>query len=251
MKSIAFFVMKTALRDRLVFGVIAGLIAIWGLSFFFGGMALVEQQESGIVLLAGLSRVWIVAGLVLFTAFHVKRVEESKELAWWLARPMPRWHMVVAYWSGLAWLSIWLVAVLTGILALMGALNVVSWGLSLLFECWIVAAIALVFALGFSSGVMASMAALVLYGFSRVLVYMMMTAESPLGDTHIPWFDAVAEWVLSLLFALLPRLDVFAPSLWLVQAQEGALLAQSAMQLAIYVPLVLCMAAIDLSRKEF
>jgi len=61
-------------------------------------------------------------------------------------------------------------------------------------------------------------------------------------------FDAVIHGVA----AILPRLDLFARTDWLVHGLDGAAgLWLPAVQTAVYVPLLVVVAALDLRRKRF
>jgi hypothetical protein len=74
------YLLLTALRDKLFFALPTGVVMITALSLFLGGTSLVEQQEMAVVYSAGLGRIYIMVGLILFICFHVRRSFENREI---------------------------------------------------------------------------------------------------------------------------------------------------------------------------
>ena len=76
-----------------------------------------------------------------------------------------------------------------------------------------------------------------------------------IGDSAVAPLDSlsfqVATWCLWAIAALLPRLDLFTRTAWLTgDAAPFADLPALALQSAVYSALLLCAAAIDLTRKS-
>ena len=82
------YLLLTALRDWLFLALPLGVIAIMGLSLFLGSTSLVEEREMALVLSAGLSRIYIMIGLILFICFHVRLSFENREIEMFLSKPM-------------------------------------------------------------------------------------------------------------------------------------------------------------------
>ena len=225
--AIATQVLLEALRNRLAW-VLAGLTALaLGLAAFIGALTLTETVQVQTALSAALLRicaVFLVAGMVV-TSMAREAADKGQEML--LALPVPRAAYLFGKLGGFA-LAAAIPALLFGALALLvaPALPAFVWTVSLLCELWIVAAFALLCALGIGNTLAALAATLAFYLLSR-----------------IGTIDVVS--------ALLPRLDRFTRAEWLVYGDAGlAQLAPVLGQSAIYVALLGAAALFDLYRKN-
>ena len=111
--------------------------------------------------------------------------------------------------------------------------------------------LALFFALILGSPVTSARAAIGFYVFAR-------TSGAVLGILSGSWLDlsstfaVFAGWAFRILSTVIPRLDLFGQTSWLVYGFEGSALDWAAvLQTLVYVPLLLAMAIYDFQRKQF
>lgn len=225
--AIATQVLIEALRNRLAW-VLAGLSAlVLGLAAFAGALTLTETVQVQTALAAAILRicaVFLVAGMVV-TSMAREATDKGQEML--LALPVPRAAYLFGKLAGFGLAAV-IPALLFGALALLvaPALPAFVWTVSLVCEMWIVAAFALLCALGIGNALAALTATLAFYLLAR-----------------IGTIDIVA--------ALLPRLDHFTRAEWLVYGDAGlAHLGPVLGQTAIYVVLLGAAALFDLYRKN-
>ena len=133
MKPTVRFVVITALRDRLFASLIGVLVIAFAISAYLGAGAVAEAREMTVVYAAGTARAIVVLGLIVFTAFHVERLYDTREIEAVLSRAISRETFVLSYWMGLAsigFLFIVPVAALMLLLGLSGS-GAVIWSLSI------------------------------------------------------------------------------------------------------------------------
>src|SRR5919108_1474548 len=90
------YLLRSACADRLLAVLALAIVAGAALAGFLGSTALVEQGELATVYAATAGRYAVVASLVLFTCFHLRRAFESREVDLLLSRPVSRFGFVLA-----------------------------------------------------------------------------------------------------------------------------------------------------------
>jgi ABC-type transport system involved in multi-copper enzyme maturation permease subunit len=249
-RSIAYYTLLEALRNRLVWliGVLA--LAGMGLGGFLGSLAITEGGQVQAALVAAFARCGAVFLLATFVVTSMARELNDKGLELLLALALPRAAYLFGKLFGYAAIAL-LPAVLFGLLMLLYAppAQAALWTLSLLCELWIVAGFALLCMLTFKNVMAALGAALAFYVAARSVAAFQLLAQSQ-GDGH-----GASRRVIGLVFdalgAVLPRLDQFTRSEWLVYhaGAAGALPAILA-QTAICMALIGGVALFDLYRKN-
>jgi ABC-type transport system involved in multi-copper enzyme maturation permease subunit len=246
------YILLCALRDRLFVGLLAGVAAATLISAMLGGTAFLEEREMSLAYAGAAARIILVIGLVVFACFHVRQAFDSREIDVMLSRPLSRPQLVVAYWLGFSAVATLLAVPTAGVLLLIGPMSdpgFLSWSVSLLLETWFVVALALFASLALKSAVGAVMASLGFYVLSRMIAFFVMTADS---ITKQDILLVVTKYLLSLVSVIMPRLDFFSKTEWLIYGTNSSLewrlfLAQA----AIFIPLLLLAAIIDFKRKQF
>lgn len=254
MRPILRFVLLTALRDRL-FGALAALLAVvMGGAVVFGGAALVEQGETTVVLAAGAARLVLAVGLVTFVATQVQRLYDSREIEVLLARPISRPKLVAALAAGVAVVAVLPAVAVAAVLApfVPDLAGWAVWAATLAAEVVVLALFTLAAALVLERAVTATLAGLAFYTAARLMTFVMGVVEAhermggggPLAD--------VLGWIATAIAAVVPRLDLFAHTGWLVHGiDDPAPVLVAVAQLAVAGPLLIAVAALDLSRKRF
>lgn len=246
------YVLITALRDRLFAAMLVGVLFCTVLSAVLGGTAFLEKQETTIVYAAGAVRVVLVLGLIVFACFHVRSAFDSKEIDVILSRPVSRGSLVVSYWLGFCLIALLLVIPVVLMLAGLGVLNktgFIVWSLSLMLEVMFAAALAMFAGFAMRSAVTAVLASLGFYTLSRMMAFFVMAADSPLFTEK--QFQILRD-ALKAVAIMMPRLDLFAQTDWLVYGIRSAEVWQLfVVQAAIFIPLLLVMTVLDFRRREF
>jgi ABC-type transport system involved in multi-copper enzyme maturation permease subunit len=245
------YLLRSACADRLLAVLALAIVAGAALAGFLGSTALVEQSELAMVYAATAGRHAVVAALVLFTCFHLRRAFESREVDLLLSRPVSRFGFVLAEVATLVLLA-GVGAVLAGIaVAASGRPEPAALGLwtsSLMVEAAIAATAALFFALALTSGVAAALAGLGFYVLSRMIGLLGELAGAQGGSGPQGWLADQAVFLLGL---ALPRLDLFARTSWLVHGggEDAAGLGLIFAQGLVYLVLLTAAAGIDFERR--
>lgn len=248
------YILICALRDKLFTGLIAGIVICTFISSMLGSTAFLEEQAMSLTYAGAAARMVLTVGLIVFCCFHVRTALDTREVEVMLSRPVSRPALVFAYWLGFAVISLVHVFSATMVLTALGPLDThgfIVWCISLLLETWFVVAMALFASLALKSAVSSVMACLGFYLLSRMMAYFVMAADSIYPGPQ-QYFLLIGKYVLKAIAAIMPRLDMFAKTEWLVygmsSANEWHLFA---LQTLIFVPLLLIAAMIDFRRKQF
>lgn len=246
------YILITALRDWLFIGLMIGILVATGISATLGSTAFLEEKEMTLTFASGSSRLILMVGLIVFVCFHIRNAFDTKEIDVILSRPISRSNLVVAYWLGFSFVAFLLALPIVALIGLIGVQNwagFLGWGASLLAESLLVIALALFSAFALRSAVTSVIACMGFYVLSRMMAFFVVTSQSGMVATEkFVWLKYILLWIST----LVPRLDFFAKSDWLVYGfnsnQDWMLfLAQT----AIFVPLLLFASIIDFRRKQF
>lgn len=241
-------VLITAFRDRLFLSLYGLLAVVLSVSAFTGSGAIMEAAEMSLVYMAAGSRAVLVMGLVIFVAFHVERMFESKEVEAILARTISRPKFIMAYWLGLTVVGLLLTLPTLSVILVfhLSVIGAVAWCISLALEILIVLAFTLFAAMTFEKAVPTVLATVGFYALSRLMSFITgITVFHQSGVNRI-----INPYIEALSFAL-PRLDLFSQTQWLVYGPEQATIYIIIVQAIVYVPLLLLAASHDLLKKVF
>jgi hypothetical protein len=246
------YILITALRDWLFIGLLIVMLAATAISGVLGSTAFLENQEMTVTFAAASSRLILMIGLIVFVCFHIRHAFDTKEIDVILSRPISRSNLVLAYWLGFAFVGLLLTLPVIAIVALIGVGSwegFAGWAVSLILETALVVGLALFSAFTLRSAVTSVIACMGFYVLSRMMAFFIITA-------HSGWATgsklAVLKYALIAISTLVPRLDFFAKTQWLVYGFDSSqdwlvVLAQA----AIFVPLLLLASIADFRRKQF
>ncbi|WP_338849183.1 ABC transporter permease [Massilia sp. W12] len=248
--TIAAFTLLEAMRNRLLW-----LLAIFSLcgilgAAFFHALAITENNQVQLALLAALLRVGAVFLLATFVVTSVTRELHDKVLELTLALALPRAAWVMGRLCGF-WLLSLLFSTVFGAICLLYAnpLQVLQWSFSLCWELCIVAAFALLTALSLSQVASALAAVLAFYLLTRSIGALQLMGQGPLAgmqDSQI-----YLARLLDLIAWFLPDLDRFTRAEWLLyQAPGWGGMLPLLLQTLIWLALLGCAALFDLYRKQ-
>lgn len=246
------YILLTALRDWLFIGLLAGILLATGVSATLGGTAFIEEREMTLAFASGSARIILIVGLIVFVCFYVRSAFDTKEIDVVLSRPISRRSLILSYWLGFFVVSCLLVVAVAAIIGMIGVQNTMGylgWTLSLILEGALVVSLALFSAFTMRSAVTAVLASMGFYVLSRMMELFVLTAESGMVRGH--GYDVLAQ-LLSLISMVVPRLDLFTKSEWLIYGFDAnqdwmVFIAQT----LIYVPIVLLATMADFRRRQF
>jgi hypothetical protein len=246
-------ILLVALRDRLFFGLFVAIIAASFIARSLGSTAMLEPEAMGLAFAAAGNRMILMVGAIVFVALHVRHLFETREMELMLSRPMGRVRLLLSLWAGYAIVGTLLALPAIGFVALMSSAwgGFALWAASILLEVWLVVSFTLFVAVTLTSGVGAVLASLGFYVMSRMIGFFLLTTQSAMTDAT--WFGSIAKSLLTAISFLIPRLDFFGKTEWLVY---GTALSEApvwlfAVQAAVFIPLLLAAACIDFTRKQF
>lgn len=248
------YVLFTAMRDWLFVGILAAQLLILGASLFLGGTTLVEQKEAMLVYMGGASRIVLALGLIIFICFHLRSAFENKDIDLLLSRPLGRVSILMAYFLGFSVIALILVLVSMGLsAAIIGWITMHGWMAffaSLLCESLLVVAMSLFFGFVMHSATFAVMTSLGFYALARLVGFFLLSANAP-SMLAVPIIGAWVKPSVTAFSWLIPRLDFFGESHWLLYGAAPGEIQTFVIQTLCYVPLLLCAASLDFRRKQF
>ncbi len=248
------YVVLTATRDRLFFGLLVGIMLSAYISSVLGSTAMLETEQMTLAFTAAAARVIIMIGVIVFIGFHMRNAFDAREIDVLLSRPISRTSLVLSYWLAFAAVASCLVLPTIALMAVMGVLNQTGflvWSVSLLLEAWLVVSIALFAALTIQSGVATVLASLAMYALSRMMGFFLVTTSttSLFKDVEI---NLAAQWLMKSIALVTPRLDFYAKSSWLIYGPKSyEEVSLFLIQSLIFIPLLVIASVIDFKRKQF
>jgi hypothetical protein len=244
------YVLKAALRDRLFLALLLAVIVGASVSLFLGSAAVVEKKDFALVFAASGLRLIGAAGIVLFAVFYIRRAFESRDIDFLLSRPPGRVVFILSHAAAFSLLAVLVAALMFCALAAFAQGDAGApflWGLSLAVEFVIVANAALFFAMVIPSASGGAMAVFGFYALSRLMGEMIGTIHAGVDMKG----GALMGAVMNVIALVIPRLDLMAQSVWLVQGTANTsavfILAQGVACSAV----LILAAIIDLVRREF
>ncbi|PZP85993.1 MAG: hypothetical protein DI582_04110 [Azospirillum brasilense] len=248
------YVLLTAMRDRLFFGLLIGILAAAYISSVLGSTAMLETEQMTLTFSAASARVIIMVGLIVFIGFHMRNAFDAREIDVLLSRPISRTTLVLSYWLGFISVATLLVLPTIAMIYVVGVLNTTGyllWSLSLVLESWLLVSVALFASLTIRSGVGTVLASLAIYTISRMMGFFVATTKTGvLFETQEVTMGA--KYLMTAISTVVPRLDFFAKSQWLIYgAKSYEDLTLFLLQALVFIPLLLAASVIDFKRKQF
>jgi len=249
-RSIAWYTLLEAVRNRLVWLIVAVALIAVGLAGFADSLAITESRQVQAALVGAVARGAAVFIMATFVVTSMAREFNDKALDLLLALSLPRVAYLFGKLFGYGAIAL-LPALLFGLLTLGFAppLQAALWTVSLVCELWIVAGFGLLCILTFKNVMAALSAAMAFYIGARSAGALLLLAQGQAGDATAS--RHVMNTVFETLAAVLPRLDAFTRTEWLVY-NSGSLGSLS----TIVIQTVVCMALLggaalfDLYRKN-
>ena len=247
--AIARFTLLEAARSRLVWLVFGAVLVLCLASFLVRELAITESQRLQLAFLASMLRATNALLIAAYIISTLHREFNDKVPALILAMDVPRSHFVLGKSLGLG-ITAALIALSCALpLALLAPVAAWwPWAVSLLLEAWIISAVSLF--CGFS---LRSVAAGLLFTVGFYVLAKSMATIQLISHSSLEIASTAHRYMTGLLDTLallLPRLDLFAQTRWLVDGLDNVHLLALAAQALLFVALVSSAAMIDLYRRN-
>lgn len=249
--TLASYLILEAFRTRFFTALLVLILIGFGFSLFVGQVAIVEKQAIQGGLLAAFLRLMVIYAVSLFVIISTVREFHDHAIYLWLSLPLPRSVYFLGRLSGfilIACLSVFLISLT--LLTYVPWLNLLFWSISLSCELLIMTAVSLLFALTLHQTVQAFSAVVGFYILARSINGLQLMVQSPLQMTN-NFFDQLINQFVYFLAMLLPNLDRFTRSEWLLYPlPDSGILIEILIQTGIYLLLLISMSLFDLYRKN-
>lgn len=249
-RTIAFYTLLEALRNRLMWLIVLAAMAGIGLSGFLQELAITESRQVQVALLAALLRFAAVFLLATFVVTSMARELNDKGLELVLALPLPRAGYVLGKLAGFAALALVPALLFGGLIAIFSPIGQTAlWTVSLVGELWMVAAFSLLCVFTLSQVMAALSAVMGFYLLARSITALQLIGQGSISDSSLS--QQIINFTINAIATLLPRFDEFTRTDWLVyHSGNWATLAPLLAQTAIYLTLLTGAALFDLYRKN-
>jgi len=251
--AIARFTLLEAARSRLSWLVLGAVLVLSLASLLVRELAITDSQRLQLAFLATALRATSALLTAAFIISSLQREFNDKVPALVLALDVPRSHFVLGKAAGLSLAAMFIALTCALPLALLApAAAWWPWTVSLMLESAIVAAVSLFCGISLSSVTAGLLFTIGFYVLAKSLAAIQLISHASLNAATLS--QRYMTGLLDTLALLLPRLEQFAPTGWLVEGLvdgiESAGLAGLALQALLFVALVTSAAMIDLYRKN-
>ncbi len=249
-RTITYYTLLEALRNRLMWLLAVVVVVGIGLSGFLNELAVTESGQIQVALQAAFFRLAAVFLLATFVVTSMVREFNDKGLELVLALPLARAGYLLGKLGGYCALALVPALLFGGLLALYAPpMQAALWTLSLCFELWIIAAVSLLCVFTFSQIMAALSAVMAFYLLTRSITALELMAHDTLNVETLS--KRVINFVVDAVSALLPHFDQFTRTDWLVYGSGSwQVLPPLFAQCAIYLSLLTAAAMFDLYRKN-
>jgi Cu-processing system permease protein len=249
---LALGVLREALKNRLARMVIVLMVIGLAFALFVKQLAIMEITAIETAFVAALYRLGAVFLLSVFIITSQIREVNDKGLDLLLSLPLSRAHFFAGKFLGYASCALMTAVVISLPLFLLAPpAQVFAWGISLTLELLIITSASLFFVLALPHSMGCLLSVMGLYLLARTMAALQLMGATSLVETS-GVVRQITNGILNAIALLLPRLDLFTQTSWLVNHAGGmADLPTLMLQTLIYVTLLAGAALFDLYRKNY
>ena len=250
--TIARYTLLEGLRARLPWLALLMLLALFGASVLVGQLAITESRRIQTAFLAATLRPAAVFMLSLHIIGSMAREFNDKGFEFILSLDIPRASYVLGKLLGFALIGLLLALAVGAVMTLRApAPDAVLWGVSLACELCLITALSLFCVVALPQIMPAASFVLGFYVLARSIGAMQLMSGVPVaGDANLA--SQALPRLVDLFALLLPRLDSYTQSAWLVdQSGSWGLVAGIVAQGAVYIGLLAMATVLDLYRRNF
>jgi ABC-type transport system involved in multi-copper enzyme maturation permease subunit len=249
--TLARFTLLEALRTRLLWLFVMALALVFAAAYFLQQLAITESDRIQIVVSAAASRLVAVFVLSLYILTSIVREFNDKGLELTLSFDLRRSNYILGRLLGFM-----LIAFLMALIATLPQLvlaplpDALQWGVSLALELAIVAALSLFCVVTFTQLLPAAGFVAGFYLLARTLSSIRLISDtSVVGDNVLS--RQVMRWLVDTLALVMPALDRYSQSAWLVDGAAGwSMIGACALQALLYTVLLVAAAMFDFYRRN-
>ncbi|HEX7813255.1 MAG TPA: ABC transporter permease [Burkholderiales bacterium] len=249
--AIARYTVLEAWRNRLIAIVLMTMAALFLLSVFARELAVTESTRLQTALLASALRLASVFLVGLYILNGLTREFNDKVVELILSLDLPRPAYLLGKFGGFALIAAGVAAIATiPLLLLAPPSRALLWGCSLGLELLIVAAVSVFCITTFTQLLSAAAFVAAFYLLARsITAIQLMSSSSLVAGGGLG--QKAGEWLADGMAFLLPRLDTFTQTSWLLDGASAVAMDGALVQSVLYVALLLAAAIFDLYRKNF
>lgn len=248
--TIAYYTFLEAISNRLFMLSLTGLVCLFGLAEFAGELSITETRQIQAVLVASITRWFLVITCALFVITSMIRETNDKGIELILSLPVSK----TSYYFGKFCGFICLATVILGLSSLLlllyaSPIALLYWLFSLLCEMAIIIAVSMLFLFTFSNITVAFMAVLAFYILSRSIASIQLLSTSPILEST-SYSQHFMNFLVDAIAYVLPDLDAFTRSDWLLYGTDSSALSFVLVQTIIYLAILFAAGLFDIYRKE-
>ena len=245
------YVLTDARRTGLHWILLCGALAGFALGLFLSHLGITENQDIQLAATAATIRLVYVFLIAVWICAHCLREQQDQSIHLLLALPIRRSEWVLGKLCAITIIAPGAAAIATLVIMMIAPQRASwVWGFSLSLELWLIAAFALFCATGLRNVTSALATIVAFYTLSRSIAAMVLMARAePVVSTGV--MDAAMAALVTLLAYLLPPLDQFTQSGWLVyDALASVNWPELVIQSLVYSALLGLATTWDLQRKQ-
>lgn len=246
------YLLKAAIRDRLLISFSAALVVAASLALFLGSSSVIESGQFALVYMSSSLRIMCVVALSLAIAFMIRRGFDMHEVEFILARPISRLTYVLSHAVAFLIIALVMGGTIVLLLSLQGmsfsSEGYIHWAVGFLLELAVVAMATMFFSFVLSSAVASVMAVFGYYMLARLNGELLGIVDSGMVDGLL-WLPSK---IIQLALVIAPRFDLYGQSEWLIYGfQESYTLAFLVANALLFMVLLVLGTMIDFVRREF
>ena len=250
--TIARYTLLEGLRARLVWLVLLVMAILFAASLLVQQLAITESVRMQIGFLAATLRPAGVFIMCLYIISSQAREFNDKGFELILSLDLARASLVLGKLLGYAIIGLMLALAISLLAVTLAPIQqAVIWGVSLLWELWLMSALSLFCVITFNHIMPAMSFVFGFYLLARSISTIQLISGSAILD-HASFAHQFMTGAIDFIAAILPRLDMFTQSAWLINAAGNwSMLATILLQSTIYIALLVAAAMFDLYRKNW
>ncbi len=246
------YILKAAVRDRLVWSVVGICAVVVALSIFFGASAVVEQDQFVKSFAAFGVRLFGVAALTLFVITFVRRSFDARDIEFLLSRPIGRVKFVLSHAAAFSFIAL-VTAFFLGLSVLFFQFGVYHagfwvWWTSLAVEFIIMVNVAMFFSFVMNSSTACTMIVFAFYLLARLMGEILGILSKSASEGIM----LILARIMELISIVIPRLDLMGQTKWLVYNNPPELsVLFLVLQGCVFCALAITATIIDMKRRQF
>lgn len=246
------YLLKAAIRDRLLISFSAALVVAASLALFLGSSSVIESGQFALVYMSSSLRIMCVVALSLAIAFMIRRGFDMHEVEFILARPISRLTYVLSHAVAFLIIALVMGGTIVLLLSLQGmsfsSEGYIHWAVGFLLELAVVAMATMFFSFVLSSAVASVMAVFGYYMLARLNGELLGIIDSGMAGGLL-WLPSK---IIQLTLIIAPRFDLYGQSEWLIYGfQESYTLVFLMANALLFMVLLVLGTMIDFVRREF